>query len=111
MSVFLGKRQIIQKVGLIGQPQWELAILLFYTYKDTHSRHPLNWTYLSAAYHGGGRGSAHSPEIGQTLVRLFYDNIMINLATDLVQQFYTHQQVCDNQAVMIISLKKGSIIF
>jgi hypothetical protein len=31
---------------------------------------------------------------------------MITLATDLVQQFYTHQQVCDNQAVLIILLKK-----
>jgi hypothetical protein len=30
---------------------------------------------------------------------------MITLATDLVQQFYTHQQVRDNQAVMITSLK------
>jgi hypothetical protein len=32
---------------------------------------------------------------------------MITLATDLEQQFYTHQQVCDNQAVMITSLKKN----
>jgi hypothetical protein len=32
---------------------------------------------------------------------------MITLAKDLVQQFYTHQQVCDNQAVLIISLKKN----
>jgi hypothetical protein len=39
-------------------------------------------------------------------VQLFYDNIMINLATGLVQQFYTHQQVHDNQAVMTTSLKK-----
>jgi hypothetical protein len=30
---------------------------------------------------------------------------MITLPTDLVQQFYTHQQVRDNQAVMITSLK------
>jgi hypothetical protein len=35
-------------------------------------------------------GSAHSPEIGTALVRLFNDNIMITLATDLVQQFYTY---------------------
>ncbi len=28
---FLGQRQVIQKVGLIGQPQWELDIILFYT--------------------------------------------------------------------------------
>jgi hypothetical protein len=32
---------------------------------------------------------------------------MITLATDLVHQFYTHQQVRDNQAVMITSLKKN----
>jgi hypothetical protein len=41
----------------------------------------------------------------------FYDNIMTTLATELVNQFYTHQQVQDNQAVLIISLKKISIIF
>jgi hypothetical protein len=32
---------------------------------------------------------------------------MITLATDVVQQFYTHQQVCDNPAVLIISLTKN----
>jgi hypothetical protein len=32
---------------------------------------------------------------------------MITLAADLVQQFYTHQQVRDNQAVMITSFKKN----
>jgi hypothetical protein len=32
---------------------------------------------------------------------------MITLSTDLVQQFYTHQQVRDNQAVLIPSLKKN----
>jgi hypothetical protein len=31
---------------------------------------------------------------------------MITLATDLVQQFYTHQQVRDNQAVLIILFEK-----
>ncbi len=31
---------------------------------------------------------------------------MITFATDLVQQFYTNQQVHDNQAVLTISLKK-----
>jgi hypothetical protein len=30
---------------------------------------------------------------------------MITLSTDLVQPFYTYQQVHDNQAVMITSLK------
>jgi hypothetical protein len=30
---------------------------------------------------------------------------MITLSTDLVQQFYTHQQVLDNQAVMITKIK------
>ncbi len=38
----------------------------------------------------GDGGVAHSPEIGATLVRLFYDNIMITLATDLVQKFYIY---------------------
>jgi predicted methyltransferase len=32
---------------------------------------------------------------------------MITLSTDLVQQFYTHQQVRDNQAVIITSFKKN----
>jgi hypothetical protein len=36
---------------------------------------------------------------------------MITLATDLVQQFYTHQQLRDNQAVIITPLKKISITF
>ncbi len=65
-------------------------------------------TYLTAPTAGGGGGvSVHSPEIGPTLVRLFYNNFMITLSTDLVQQFYTHQQVCDNQAVMITSFKQN----
>ncbi len=59
----------------------------------------------------GGGGSAHSPEIGLTLGLLFYDNIMITLATDRVRQFYTYQQVHDNQAVLIISSKNYSIFF
>jgi hypothetical protein len=42
-------------------------------------------TYLTAQQ--GEGGVAHSPEIGMTLVWLFYDNIMITLATDLVQKF------------------------
>ncbi len=46
----------------------------------------------------------HSPEIGPTLVRLFYNNFMMTLSTDLVQLFYTQQQR-DNQAVMITSFK------
>jgi hypothetical protein len=62
-------------------------------------------TYLTAPTAGGGGVSLHSLEIGPTLVRLFYDNFMITLSTDLVQQFYTHEQVRDNQAVMITSLK------
>jgi hypothetical protein len=37
-----------------------------------------------------GEGGVHSPEIGVTLVRLFYDNIMITLATDLVHKFYIY---------------------
>jgi hypothetical protein len=36
---------------------------------------------------------------------------MITLATDLVQQFYTHQQICDNQAILIKSFLKISITF
>jgi hypothetical protein len=32
---------------------------------------------------------------------------MITLATDLVQKFYTHWWIRDNQAVLIISLKKN----
>jgi hypothetical protein len=36
---------------------------------------------------------------------------MITLATDLVQQFYTHQQVRDNQAVMITALKTNLNLF
>jgi hypothetical protein len=48
-------------------------------------------TYLTAPTAAGERGGfAHSPEISATLVRLFYDNITISLATDLVQKFYTY---------------------
>ena len=32
---------------------------------------------------------------------------MITLSTDLLQQFYTHEQIHDNQAVMITSFKKN----
>jgi hypothetical protein len=106
MSVFLGKRQVIQKVDQIGQPQWSLPFS-FFTPKTTPSHGTLKIEpTLVPPTAAGGSGSAHSPEIGPTLVRLFYDNIMITLATDLVQHFYTHQQVRDNQAVMITSLKK-----
>jgi hypothetical protein len=38
----------------------------------------------------GGLKSSLCLEISPTLVQLFYDNIMISLATDLLQQFYTH---------------------
>ncbi len=40
----------------------------------------------------GKGGVADSPENGEALVRLFYDTciIMITLATDLVQNFYTY---------------------
>ncbi len=44
----------------------------------------------STAWTAEGRGSAHSLEIGMTLVRLSNDKIMMSLATDLVQQFYTY---------------------
>jgi hypothetical protein len=37
-----------------------------------------------------------------------HTHIMIALATDHVQQFYTYQQIRDNQAVLIISVKKLS---
>jgi hypothetical protein len=67
-------------------------------------------TYLTAPTAGGGGVSVHSPEIGPTLVRLCYNNLMITLSTDLVQQFYTHQQVRDNQAVMITSFKKNHFL-
>jgi hypothetical protein len=40
-------------------------------------------TYLTAPTAAGGRGVAHSPEIGAILVRLFYDNIMITLENRL----------------------------
>jgi hypothetical protein len=35
----------------------------------------------------GGGWDVHSPEISATLLQLFYDNITITLATDLVQKF------------------------
>jgi hypothetical protein len=38
----------------------------------------------------GGGGFTHSPKIGTTIVWLFYDNIMITLATNLVEKFYTY---------------------
>jgi hypothetical protein len=48
----------------------------------------------------------HSPEVSATLAGHFYDNIMITLATDLVEQFYTYWQICDNQAALTISFKQ-----
>ncbi len=90
MSVFLGKRQVIQKVGPIGQPQWELDSM-FFLYLECRALTALQkMTYLTAPTAAGGRGVAHILELGATLLRLFYDNIMITLATDLVQKFYTY---------------------
>jgi hypothetical protein len=53
----------------------------------------------------------HSLEISATLLLLFYDNIMMTSANGLVQRFYTYWQICDNQAVVIISLKNNLIFF
>ncbi len=54
----------------------------------------------------GGRG-VRSKSRNQPVLRVtFYDNIMITLATDHVQQFYTHQQIRVNQVVLIKSLNK-----
>jgi hypothetical protein len=48
-------------------------------------------TFLTCAYSRGGGGvSMHRPEIVTTLMQLFYSNIIITFATDLVQQFYTY---------------------
>ncbi len=64
---------------------------------------PQKLTYLTCAYKQGGGGvSVHSPEIGATLVRLFYNNIMITSATDIAQQFYTYWQIQDNKALLVI---------
>jgi hypothetical protein len=62
-------------------------------------------TYLTAPTAGGEGVSVHNPEIGTTLMQLFKNKFMITLSTDLLQQFYTHQQVRNNQAVMITSFK------
>ncbi len=67
---------------------------------DERSRKSVLYTFPKRA------ASVQSPEISAALVQLFYGYIMITLATDIVQQFYTHWQTQDNQAVLIISFKK-----
>ncbi len=92
MSVFLDKRQVIQKVGPIGQPQWEIDSMFTYLYLECRALTALPENDLPyCAYRSRGKGGvAHSPEISATLVQLFYENIMITLATDLVHKFYTY---------------------
>ncbi len=56
MYVLLGQSQVIQKVGLIGQPQWELDSMFSYTKKVELSL-PLqtHWPTLAVPI-AGGRG-------------------------------------------------------
>ncbi len=41
-----------------------------------------------------------SLEIGATLVKHLKKTILISLATDLVQQFQTYWQICENQMIL-----------
>jgi hypothetical protein len=91
MYVLLGQSQVIQKVGPIGQPQWELDSM-FFLYLECRAltaptENDLNYLRIPQ---GGGGVSVHNLEINVTFMRLFKSNIMITLATDLVQQFYTY---------------------
>ncbi len=56
MSIFQGKRQVIQKVGPIGQPQWELDSMFIYTQNVELSRPYQKMTYLTAPTAAEGRG-------------------------------------------------------
>jgi hypothetical protein len=70
----------------------------------------INLQYLTCTYQSWGRVE-HSLESGKTLVQFFHDNIMITLATALVEQLYTNWQIRDIQAVLKIVLKNYSITF
>ncbi len=50
-------------------------------------------------------------EVGPTLEQLFNDNTMITLATGLVQHFFTHWHIHDDQTALSISTKTSMIIF
>jgi hypothetical protein len=102
MYALLGQNQVIQKVCLIGQPQKDCAQYPFLHLKNNPFMAPTM---------AGGRGSTHSLEIVLTLVQIFYENIMITLARDLIHNCYIHQQIRDNQAVLIISSKNNSTNF
>ncbi len=124
MYVLLGQSQVIQKIGPIGlcfiRPKpsdpknrsnrpapvraWQYVFII----PRMKSSHCPYWKLppLLVSTAGRGEASVHSLEIGATLVWLFYNNIMITLATDLVKQFYTYWKIQNNKAFLIISLKK-----
>jgi hypothetical protein len=104
LSALFGQSQVIQKVGLTGQSPVRAWEFVFYLESRALTVPPdIDLPYMHLSRRGGG--SMQSPEIGATFVQLFYDN-MINLATDLVQQFSTYWQIPHNQAALIVSLKK-----
>ncbi len=49
-----GLSQVIQKAGLVGQPQRKLATVLLLPKKITLSRRLLKLTYFTRTHHGGG---------------------------------------------------------
>jgi hypothetical protein len=60
------------------------------------------------AYHSRGkRGVRIAQKSARPSYDFFYYNIMITLATDLVQKFYTYWEILDNQVVLIIYIKNS----
>ncbi len=103
LSALFGPSQVIQKLGLTGQSPVRAWEFVFYLESRALTAPPdIDLPYMHLSRRGG---SVQSPEIGATFVQLFYDN-MINLATDLVQQFNTYWQIPHNQAALIVSFKK-----
>jgi hypothetical protein len=87
---FIRTKQVILKVGLIDSPNESLTEYFcipgeYCTALTAHRKISLLYLHLLQR---GGEGVGRSPEIGATLVRLFYCKI-IRLATELVQQL-TH---------------------
>ncbi len=56
MYALLGQSQVIQKVGLISQPQWELDIMLFLNLESRALTDPteIDLPYLRLLQGGGG---------------------------------------------------------
>jgi hypothetical protein len=95
MYAWLAHSQVIQKVGLIDHPKWELASMVFLYLRSEVLTTPTetNLPYLHLSRQGGGLPIVQ--KLGD-LCTMFYDNIMMTLSTDFVPQFHAYWQICDN---------------